>query len=164
VPRRHPPRLYKNRKHEGVGHGVELDVDDTDWGGPETITLTEPVNGVYTYWVHDFSGPPALLGTSDLVVRVLIGGQPAGEFRVFKGLTRRDWRPFKAIRVAGDAGPTLVRFTEDEIAEGQDLAVPPEQEPPGVTPPIGAVLACPIGVLVIGLLLFVLQRRKRRRA
>jgi hypothetical protein len=155
--------FYRSRKHDGVGHSVELDVDDTDWGGPETITLTKPVNGDYTYWVHDYSGPPALLGASDLVVRVLIGGQPAGELRVFKGLTRRDWRPFKAIRVGGADGPTLVRWTEDELAEGQDLAVPAEQEPPGVHASFGAVLACPAAVLAIGLLLFVRQRRKRRR-
>jgi len=156
--------FYRNRKHDGAGHAVELDVDDTDWGGPETITLTQPVTGTYTYWVHDYSGPPALLGASDLVVRVLIGGQPAGEFRVFKGLTRRDWRPFKAIQVTGEGGPALVRWAEDELAEGQDLAVPAEQEPPGVRAPIGTVLACPAGILVIGLLIFVLQRRKARRA
>ena len=34
--------FYRNRRHEGPGHVVELDVDDTDWGGPETITLTKP--------------------------------------------------------------------------------------------------------------------------
>jgi len=153
---------FKNRKHRGAGHVALLDVDDRDWGGPETITLTTPVNGDYTYWVNDYSGPPALLGTSDLVVRVLIGGQPAGEFRVFRGLTARDWRPFKAIRVAG-GGPTLVRWTEDEIAEGKDLAVPSEPQQPGVAPPVGAVLACPLGVLAIGLVLFVFQHRKKRR-
>jgi len=156
--------FYKHRRHRGVGHVVELDVDDTDWGGPETITLTTPVNGVYTYWVHDYSGPPALLGASDLVVRVLIGSEPAGEFRVFKGLTARDWRPFKAIRVAGEGGPTLVRWTEDEIAGGKDLAVPPEQEPPpGPGPPLWVVMACPMSVLVIGLVIFVFRHRKRRR-
>jgi hypothetical protein len=156
--------FYNNRKHQGAGHGVELDVDDTDWGGPETITLTSPVNGVYTYWVHDYSGPPALLGASELVVRVLIGSEQAGEFRVFKGLTARDWRPFKAIRVAGEGGPTLVRWTEDEIAEGKDLAVPPEQGPPvGPGPPGWVVAICPLSVLVIGLVAFVFQRRKRHR-
>jgi hypothetical protein len=156
--------FYKSRAHHGAGHAVELDVDDTDWGGPETITLTSPVNGVYTYWVHDFSGPPAVLGASDLVVRVLIGSEQVGEFRIFKGLTGRDWRPFKAIRVAGEGGPTLVRWTEDEIAGGSDLAVPPEQEPPpGPAPPGWVVAICPVSILVIGLLAFALQRRKRRR-
>ena len=36
---------YQNRAHEAADHKVELDVDDTDWGGPETITLTRPVPG-----------------------------------------------------------------------------------------------------------------------
>ena len=46
----------------------------------------------------------------------MIGSQEAGEFRVFKGITKRAWRPFKAIEVGPDGRPTLVRFTEDEIA------------------------------------------------
>ena len=93
---------YKSRRHASDGHVVELDVDDTDWGGPETITLTNPANGSYLYWVHDYSGPPAVLGTSELVVRVLIGSEQHGEFKVYRGLTRRAWRPFKAIEVRGD--------------------------------------------------------------
>jgi hypothetical protein len=155
---------YKSRRHEGPGHVVELDVDDTDWGGPETITLTNPASGSYVYWVHDYSGPPPLLGASDLVVRVLIGSQQAGEFRVFKGLTRRAWRPFKAIQVTGDGPPSLLRFTEDEIAEGQDLAVPLELQPPDDAPGTWAVgLACPLSVLVLGLIYLVYRRSRRRR-
>lgn len=123
--------LYNSRQHQGEGHSAVLDVDDTDWGGPETITLSDPVPGGYLYWVHDYSGPPATLGASDVVVRVIIGTEEAGEFRVFKGVTRRAWRPFKAIEVGKDGRPTLVRFTEDEIAEGADLAVPPELQPEG---------------------------------
>ena len=48
--------------------------------------------------------------------------------------------------------------------QAQDLAVPVEQEPPGVQAPIGAGLACPAVILVIGLLIFLRQRRKARRA
>ena len=155
---------FRNRVHEISGHKAELDVDDTDWGGPETITLTNPASGSYLYWVHDYSGPPALLGVSDLVVRVLIGSQQAGEFRVFKGLTRRAWRPFKAIQVTGDGPPSLLRFTEDEIAEGQDLAVPLELQPPDSAPGSWAVgLACPLSVLVAGLLYLVYKRMRKRR-
>jgi hypothetical protein len=109
-------------------------VDNTDWGGPETITLTRPVPGTYLYWVHDYSGPPATLGASDVVVRVVIGAEEAGEFRIFKGITKRAWRPFKAIEVGRDGRPTLVRFTEDEIAEADDLAVPADLQPPGPEP------------------------------
>ncbi len=119
---------YQHRVHEAAGHKVELDVDDTDWGGPETITLSHPAPGRYLYWVRDYSGPPATLGLSDVVVRVVIGAEEAGEFRVFKGVTRRSWRPFKAIEVDAKGRPTLVRFTEDEIAEAADLAIPAELE------------------------------------
>jgi hypothetical protein len=161
--------FYRNRSHQAFGHKAELDVDDTDWGGPETITVANPMNGSYVYWVHDYSGPPALLGTSDLVVRVLIGSEQVGEFRVFKGLTRRAWRPFKAIQVRGDAPISLVRFTEDEIAEGADLAFPsdlpqpPEAGTPGSPGPAVNRFACPMAVLVIGILILVRKRRRRRR-
>jgi hypothetical protein len=161
-----PHVFYRSRRHESHGHVAELDVDDTDWGGPETITIKSPLNGSYVYWVHDYSGPPAVLGSSDLVVRVLIGSEQQGEFRVYKGLTRRAWRPFKAIEVRGEGPPMLVRFTEDEIAEGQDLAVPVELQPPEPSPVPGsfaATLACPAAVLVIGLALLVTRRRARRR-
>jgi hypothetical protein len=161
-PERHV--FYRNRRHESHGHVAELDVDDTDWGGPETITLTNPANGSYTYWVHDYSGPPAALGASDLVVRVLIGSEQVGEFKIYKGLTQRAWRPFKAIEVRGDGPPALVRFSEDEIAEGRDLAVPPELQPPD--PPQSspaATFACPLAALVVGLAILIARRRKRRR-
>ena len=165
---------YQNRAHEAADHKVELDVDDTDWGGPETITLTRPVPGAYLYWVHDYSGPPATLGASDVVVRVVIGSQEAGEFRVFKGVTRRAWRPFKAIEVNRDGVPTLVRFTEDEIAEAADLAVPAELQPPdsapATLPPAPAEPATPsrfpvpiLYLLVFFVFVLVARARRRRR-
>jgi hypothetical protein len=158
---------FRHRKHQGSHHTVELDVDDTDWGGPETITIKSPVKGSYLYWVHDYSGarPPAVLGASDVVVRVFFGSEQVAEFRVPKGLTRRAWRPFKAIEVLGDGRPTLVRFTEDEIAGGRDLAVPVDLQPPDVETPPGStalVLACPLVALVIGLVILVSRRRRRR--
>jgi len=157
--------FYKSRRHASGGHSVELDVDDTDWGGPETITLTNPAKGSYLYWVHDFSGPPAVLGTSELVVRVLIGSEQAGEFKVYRGLTRRAWRPFKAIEVAGDGRPALVRWTEDEIAEGQDLEIPAElRTPDPVQGSEAASLVCPATLVGIGLLIWVARRRARRRS
>jgi len=163
---------YRNRTHEAADHKVELDVDDTDWGGPETVTLTRPVPGTYLYWVHDYSGPPATLGASDVVVRVVIGAEEAGEFRVFKGITKRAWRPFKAIEVGRDGRPTLVRFTEDEIAEAADLAVPAGLQPPetvSTAPPAPSSPTGwrwpfpPVAILLLVLLALVLKVRHRRR-
>jgi hypothetical protein len=163
---------YRNRAHEAADHEVELDVDDTDWGGPETITLTRPVPGTYLYWVHDYSGPPATLGASDVVVRVVIGTEEAGEFRIFKGVTKRAWRPFKAIEVGADGRPTLVRFTEDEIAEAADLAVPARLQPPDPEPASSAATPVPpswfrvpafVPLAIVTLALILRARRRRRR-
>ncbi len=157
--------FFRNRVHEASGHKAELDVDDTDWGGPETITLTNPANGDYLYWVHDYTGPPALLGSSDIVVRVLIGQEQVGEFRVFKGLTPRAWRPFRAISLRADAPAALVRWSEDEIAEGADLAVPLDLQPPDAAPRelTWSSLACS-ALMVLALLAFLLRRLGRRAA
>jgi hypothetical protein len=165
---------YEARVHQAAEHRVELDVDDRDWGGPETITLTRPAPGTYLYWVHDYSGPPATLGASDIVVRVVIGAEEAGEFRVFKGITKRAWRPFKAIEVSPDGQPTLVRFTEDEIAEAADLAVPADLQPPGpepapstptpAAPGVRSTFPNPVCVLLaIVVLVLILKARRRRR-
>jgi hypothetical protein len=165
---------FQERAHASAGHRVELDVDDTDWGGPETVTISDPAPGSYLYWVHDYSGPPAALGISDVVVRVVIGAEQAGEFHVFKGVTRRAWRPFKTIEVSADGRPSLVRFTEDEIAEAADLAVPADLQPPEGRPepastpapePSQAKGGLPLPVLV-GILfavIFALRRARRGR-
>lgn len=55
-----------------------LDVDDRDWGGPETITIQSSQDGTYEYRVHQYPWPggggyPADVGNlwrSDAVVRV----------------------------------------------------------------------------------------------
>ena len=166
---------FQERAHQGAGHRVELDVDDTDWGGPETVTITDPAPGSYLYWVHDYSGPPAALGTSDVVVRVVIGAEQAGEFHVFKGVTRRVWRPFKAIEVSGDGRPSLVRFTEDEIAEAADLVVPADLQPPDGRPEPASTpaptepgqakggLPLPVLIGILFAVVFALRRARRGR-
>ena len=91
----------------GDGRGLANVDDKLAFYGRLSVNPT----GDYGYWGHDYSGPPALLGASDLVVRVLVGSQPLGEFRVFKGLKARVWRPFKAIRVAADGSTSVQTST-----------------------------------------------------
>jgi hypothetical protein len=156
---------FRSRSHKGAGHAAELDVDDTDWGGPETVTLTRPAAGAHVYWVHDYSGPPARFGTSELVVRVLVGSRQVGEFRVPKGLTRRLWRPFKAIEASGAGAPVLLRWSEDEIAEGRDLVLPPGLEQPDPPQaPRALRFACPLFAAFVVLALVVRRRRLMRSA
>lgn len=44
----------KNYYEDGIMH-AELDIDDTSSYGPETITIRDLKDGVYRYYVHDYS-------------------------------------------------------------------------------------------------------------
>jgi hypothetical protein len=117
---------YADRVHQADTHSVDLDVDDMDWGGPETITLHEPPSGTYTYWVHDYSNDGPVLGQSEVVVRVLFDDALAGEFRIPTDVSGREWRPFKAIVVEPDLRPRIEVFTADELAVRADRSEPAE--------------------------------------
>ncbi|MCA8925937.1 MAG: hypothetical protein KDD82_29285 [Planctomycetes bacterium] len=107
---------------------LQLDVDDIDWGGPETITLTSPPPGTYYYWVHDYSGSPAIQA-SQAVVRVISGDTLQAEYRpqgtVDPQLTA--WRPFAALHVTEDS-ITIADWPVDELAANPGLAY---ELPPG---------------------------------
>lgn len=118
---------YSNKKHEETGHSGELDVDDTDGGGPETITLLDPAPGRYRYWVHNYSSSAPHLGYAGAVVRVVIGDTVAGEFRMPTGITSRVWFPFKEILVDTALAPKLVAYTPEELAANLPLQPPAEQ-------------------------------------
>lgn len=95
---------------------MNLDVDDTDWGGPETITLVDPTPGSYQHWVHAYAGA-GRLDASEVVVRVIDGGSVVLEVRPPKGCDRL-WTPFKALVVDGPE-VRVVEWTEQEVAAGQ---------------------------------------------
>jgi hypothetical protein len=67
-----------------VGNGANLDVDDTDWAGPETITITNQLSGTYTYYVVNFSHPFLLsgIGQSKVKVAVYKGSQMIQEHNI----------------------------------------------------------------------------------
>jgi hypothetical protein len=124
---------YAAKEHDGPDHSVDLDVDDTDWGGPETVTLHDPPPGNYVYWVYDYSGEAATLGSSEVVVRVLVGDELTAEYRVPAHLTDRVWLPFKALAVGADLAPRLVPFSADELAAGADRVLPAGHEGEGTS-------------------------------
>lgn len=104
-------QVYFVDKKYGSGlFRVSLDVDDMDWGGPETITLVDPPPGRYFYWVSNYSGPPETLGGSEVAVRVIIGDSPAGEYRISGGVDSEIWRPFEAIEVDQELRAHIVPF------------------------------------------------------
>lgn len=105
---------------------ASLDVDDTDWGGPETITLIEPLPGTYSYWVYNYSGLPSRLDSSEATVRVIINDKVADEYRLAPGTPTRSWRPFKYIAVDQTGNPDLVGFTPADLASRVHLIFPEE--------------------------------------
>ena len=124
---------YAAKEHAGADHTVDLDVDDTDWGGPETVTLHDPPPGDYRYWVYDYSGEGPTLGESDVVVRVLVGDELTAEYRAPANASERAWWPFKALSVGPDLVPRLVPFSADELAAGVDRVIPTGVEGEGTS-------------------------------
>ena len=118
---------FSEKKHTAADHSAELDVDDMDWGGPETITLLDPPPGEYTYWVHNYTGGSTALGNSEVVVRVVFGDQVAGEYRLPVGVSSRAWRPFKLLEVDKLLDPRIVPFTAQEISANAQVSPPPPQ-------------------------------------
>lgn len=117
--------IYFSEKNFDVGeHKASLDVDDLDWGGPETITLIEPLPGSYSYWVYNYSGRPARLDASDATVRVIIDDRMAGEYRIASESTSRSWRPFKYVEVDQAGNARLIGFTPAELASRAEFITP----------------------------------------
>jgi hypothetical protein len=56
--------FYSNKQ----GDGIKLDVDDTDYLGPETTTITKQGAGLYKFYVHNFSGVNPLSASGAKVV------------------------------------------------------------------------------------------------
>ena len=51
---------YLNRGSTDIAPYVILDIDDTDGYGPETITIKQLNNGIYKYYVHQYSSSGSL--------------------------------------------------------------------------------------------------------
>lgn len=89
--------VYFNRK---AGMGANLDVDDTNGFGPETITVTRKRAGTrYVYAVHDYSdgdrtGTTALASQSQAKVFVYVGGSLVRTFRPPAGQQGNVWVVF----------------------------------------------------------------------
>jgi len=156
------------KEHQGEGHRLDLDVDDIDWGGPETVTLRDPLPGRYLYWVYNYSGSPPL-GVSSVVVRVLFDDTMVAELRLPADLASRSWRPFREIVVDPDLQPRLVAFDAAELAQGLDGRPPSgwedapgnrgEQELGG---PVIAILLVLLALVVGGVAVVAWASRSRR--
>jgi len=119
-----PGHVYFGEKAASSGdQEIDLDVDDVDWGGPETVTLKNLAAGSYLYWVYNYSGE-APLGEADVVVRVLYDDAVQAEYRIPPEVSERSWRPMKALEVGSDLRPRLVKWSEAELAAGLHRETP----------------------------------------
>lgn len=80
--------------------GVNLDVDDTSSYGPETITVSQFVPGVYRYSVHDYSNRSNASSTvmsnqSNAQVKVFQGSSLVATFNMPTGQTGNLWTVFE---------------------------------------------------------------------
>lgn len=74
---------YGNRSEDGA----ELDVDETTWSGPETITINEMRMGTYVYYVNNYNMrcDPQALGRSEIVVNLYSRAGLIKTYRVPEG-------------------------------------------------------------------------------
>lgn len=79
--------------------GVKLDVDDTESYGPETVTISEFVPGIYRYSVHDYtnrgSSSSTGLSSSGAQVKVFQGSSLVTTLNVPTGQTGNVWTVFE---------------------------------------------------------------------
>ncbi|PXY46042.1 tetratricopeptide repeat protein [Flavobacterium hydrophilum] len=103
-----------------IGSSSNLDVDDTDSYGPETITIENKRFGeTYHYFVHDFSNKDNLnsnkLSASDAKVFVYVGQSLVKTYYIPKNKTGNVWNLFK-INENGeiiDVNTVISKTTQD---------------------------------------------------
>ena len=82
--------VYNNATQYGFGNVIfsSLDVDEWYYNGPETVTIVEPIDGIYHYFVFNFSAidgyPSYSLLNSEAKVDVYSGNQLLTTFNVPK--------------------------------------------------------------------------------
>ncbi len=89
--------VYYGRKSyiESGEQIADLDLDDTTGYGPETTTIYNPIEGIYTFYIYNYSGSPAM-STSGASVRVYTGNsnEPAYVFNIPLDTTGSYWTVF----------------------------------------------------------------------
>jgi adhesin/invasin len=104
--------------YTGTRAGVTLDRDDRDGSGPETITISQPSGGPYTFMVHHYSVGPddGTLAASGAVVTVLRGDAVLQRFTVPSGAPgARWWTVFTLDGTAGTITPVNTMSSQNPI-------------------------------------------------
>lgn len=84
----HTDYEYPFYRDSGVRY-ADLDVDDTSWEGPETTTVYHPIDGLYHFYIHNFTDQhktgDTRLASSRAVVNVYRGSRNIATFYVPDG-------------------------------------------------------------------------------
>lgn len=113
---------------EKSGDGANLDVDDTDSYGPETITLQRSGNGVaYEYAVYDFSNRdrPASeqLSDSSATVFVYVGESLVRTYYVPRGVAGNLWSVFRITGTGEFQDINRIRRARSGTSEIEDAMI-----------------------------------------
>lgn len=121
-------KIYENAGESYVG----LDVDDTYYLGPETITIYKSVNGIYHYYVHDYTDGDAgnyyrhqtRLATSKPHVEVIRGNVRIAEFDLAENANGNVWDVCTYNSVTGAVTTVNKTYFNDDDYEnlGEDAA------------------------------------------
>ena len=82
--------------YDGNTKYADLDVDDTDWEGPETTTIYSAVAGTYSFYIYDYTdqsdeSSQNMSDNSSAVVNVYRGDQLLNTFHVPTGCSGNLW-------------------------------------------------------------------------
>ncbi len=115
TPDNQTPIFFGNKD---VGQGANLDVDDTDWSGPETITITQQKSGTYTYYVDNYNRrcKKHALGSSKVVVQVYGDTGLLKTYRVPAGSGTK----YKVFQISGGRIRDVERYDDTLWADGDN--------------------------------------------
>lgn len=105
-----------------------LDLDDVEWGGPETITIRRAsggdfVAGEYHVWVHNYSTTPEFTG-SGAVVTLFANGEQIGQYSVADATGDPALDIWQVVNITVDAAGNITHTSVQQVlAEGTDTTV-----------------------------------------
>ena len=105
------------------GSVASLDVDDTSSYGPETVTITSQIAGVYRYYVHDFTNdgtnPSLAMSNSGAQVKVYNSSGLVATFNIPANQGGTIWEDIQTQRIYPDADqPVQLRRFDQPAVDG----------------------------------------------
>lgn len=109
--------IFYSNKVYGVEGKIfaQLDVDDTDYEGPETITLENTIDGIYTLYIDNYSKDPTF-ASSSAQVNVYRGSELISTYNAPTGTTDDIWKVCTYNSVTGRIRGINKYISEDDYS------------------------------------------------